>query len=285
MKKKSEMLAESRLRVIRSIPNFLTICNSLCGFVAILITLQAYHLSGSLAEQSFIFCWSACMILFAMVFDAFDGFTARLLNVASMHGIQMDSLSDMVTFGVAPATLVAIMAHNMRELSSLRQFIPVCFLCAVYLGCAALRLATYNVHAIVEKKSSETFSGLPSPGAAAAICSLVIYTAYNHGEMKLIIRSLPVYAAFLGILMVSNVPYMHFAKWLVSTRRNKKRLICLLLIVVAWAVTAVFVNPFITPVVLINAYVIWGPLSYMAVKLGMIKPHRDIIPEISEKDR
>ena len=274
------MLAESRMRLIRSIPNFLTICNSLCGFVAILITLQADHLSGSLSEQSVFFAWSAFMILFAMVFDAFDGFAARLLNVASMHGIQMDSLADMVTFGVAPATLVAIMAHNMRELSSWRQFVPICVLCAIYLGCAALRLATYNVHAIVEKKSSERFSGLPSPGAAAAICSLVIYCGYSHGELKLVIRYLPIYAAFLGILMVSNVPYMHFAKWLISTKRNRGRMGFLVLILVVWGVTAIFMhNPFIVPVFLINGYVIWGPLSLLAVKLGIVKFSNDIIPE------
>lgn len=280
------MLAESRLRLIRSIPNFLTICNSLCGFAAILITLQAYHLSGSLAEQSIVFAWSAAMILFAMVFDAFDGFAARLLNVASMHGIQMDSLSDMVTFGVAPATLVAIMAHNMRELSSWRQFVPICILCAIYLGSAALRLATYNVHAIVEKKSSEKFSGLPSPGAAAAICSLVIYCAYNHGELKMVIRYLPIYAAFLGILMVSNVPYMHFAKWLISTKRNRGRMGFLVAILLIWCVSAVFMhNPFIVPVFLINAYVIWGPLSFLAVKLGIIKSAYGVIPESTEKGK
>jgi len=58
MKKKAEMLLESRSWMMRAIPNFLTICNSLCGFVAILITLQAYHLSVRM-EQTTVFCWSA----------------------------------------------------------------------------------------------------------------------------------------------------------------------------------------------------------------------------------
>lgn len=157
-----------RNRWIKWVPNALTLGNSLCGFAAILYTLQVYekmmYRDGSDGIEK-IFAFSACMILFAMVFDAFDGYAARLLNAASLHGIQMDSLADMVTFGVAPATLVAVMAHSMRSLAG-NQFRLVWCLCAIYLGCAALRLAKYNVHAILEKKSSDKFSGLPSPGAA-----------------------------------------------------------------------------------------------------------------------
>ena len=145
-----------RNRWIKWVPNALTLGNSLCGFAAILYTLQVYekmmYRDGSDGIEK-IFAFSACMILFAMVFDAFDGYAARLLNAASLHGIQMDSLADMVTFGVAPATLVAVMAHSMRSLAG-NQFRLVWCLCAIYLGCAALRLAKYNVHAILEKKSS-----------------------------------------------------------------------------------------------------------------------------------
>lgn len=278
-----------RNRWIKSIPNALTLCNSLCGYAAILITIQAYKYNDPASPDTtrnlaLVFALSACMILFAMVFDALDGFAARILNAASMHGIQMDSLADMVTFGVAPATLVAIMAHNLRHLENARQFIPICILCAVYLGCAALRLATYNVHAILQKKSGDKFSGLPSPGAAAAICSLVIYFAYREGEITHITRFLPQYAAFLGILMVSNVPYIHFAKWLLSVRRNRFRLALSLLALVGWGVSAIAFDPLLFPVILVNAYVIWGPLAFFAVKLGFVKPQPDLIPDIPEED-
>lgn len=271
MKQKFRDLLE-RNRWIKWIPNALTLCNSLCGFAAILITLQAYRYTR-LFDIAGVLAISAGMILFAMVFDALDGFAARILNAASMHGLQMDSLSDMVTFGVAPATVVAVMAHNMRELAR-GQFLVVCFFSAVYLGCAALRLATYNVHAILEKKSGEKFSGLPSPGAAAAICSLVIYCAYRAGEIKTIISFLPIYAAILGLLMVSKVPYTHFGKWIVSTKRNKKRLLVLvgLLLLVSWRPIEAFV-------VIVNAYVVWGPISYCAVKLGFLKNTEEMIRE------
>lgn len=269
MKQKFKNLLE-RNRWIKGIPNALTLCNSLCGFASILLTLQAYKYSDQPELMADIFAWSAGMILFAMVFDALDGFAARILNAASMHGIQMDSLSDMVTFGVAPATLVAVMAHNIHHIDALREYLPICILCAVYLGCAALRLATYNVHAIVEKKSSEKFSGLPSPGGAAAICALVIFSACDGIKQELLIRYLPFYAALLGILMVSTVPYMHLAKWIVSTKRNKKRLVFLLFLFALWGVSGIFYNWYAFPTLVITVYVIWGPIAYIAVKLGLL---------------
>ena len=278
MKQKFKTLIEKN-RWIKAVPNCLTLCNSLFGVASILITLQAYKYtdkySDDTAAMAAVFAWSAGMILFAMVFDALDGFAARILNAASMHGLQMDSLSDMVTFGVAPATLVAVMTHSMRHLDTFRQYIPVCILCAIYLGCAALRLATYNVHAILEKKSGEKFSGLPSPGAAAAICSLVLFTAIREGKVNRLIQILPMYAAFLGFLMVSSIPYVHGAKWIVSAKRNRKRLCALIVILAIWIGSSFFCNPLVVPVILINAYILWGPLAFAAVKLGFIKPGPD----------
>ena len=161
---------------LKYVPNSLTLCNSLCGFLAILITLRAYE-ARTVEDSLTVFFSCAVIICCAMIFDSLDGLAARIFNAASMHGVQMDSLADMVTFGVAPATLVAIMTHSLRAPSNIgrTEEVLIYLLCSVYLGCAALRLATYNVHAILEKKSSEKFSGLPSPGAAAGICVVVAY--------------------------------------------------------------------------------------------------------------
>ena len=243
-----------RNRWIKWVPNALTLGNSLCGFAAILYTLQVYekmmYRDGSDGIEK-IFAFSACMILFAMVFDAFDGYAARLLNAASLHGIQMDSLADMVTFGVAPATLVAVMAHSMRSLAG-NQFRLVWCLCAIYLGCAALRLAKYNVHAILEKKSSDKFSGLPSPGAAGAICSVTIFYALEQPQdgsaMVNLISFLPYYTAILGFLMV------------------KKRMLIAFVVLVALCI-----EPAWTGVILINGYIIWGPIAWFLVKIGVFR--------------
>lgn len=255
MKQRFRDLLQTR-RWLKYVPNTLTLCNSLCGFAAILWTLRAYEKGMQQPENALgVFAVSALVICFAMVFDALDGFAARLFNAASMHGLQMDSLSDMVTFGVAPATLVAIMTHSLRDWElKTAQEIMVYSLCSIYLGCAALRLATYNVHAILERKSSEKFSGLPSPGAAAAICITVLYAQNCSWDLYRLAFWLPVYAAVLGLLMVSPLPYFHVGKWLISTRRNRKRLallLTMLLLIAVFQVNAL--------ALLISLYILSGP--------------------------
>lgn len=266
----------ARNRWLKWVPNALTLGNALCGFAAILYTLQVYekmmYRDGSAGLEK-IFAVSALMILGAMVFDAFDGYAARLLNAASIHGIQMDSLADMVTFGVAPATVVAVMAHALNPLKP-RQFMIVWCLCAIYLGGAALRLAKYNVHAMLEKKSSEKFSGLPSPGAAAAICSIIFFYALEGGQSRVILQRLisflPYYAAVLGLLMVSNFQYQHFGKWIFSIPRHKKRLLIVVIVL-----GAACYEPALVALILINGYVIWAPLAAFAVKIGLLKSPSD----------
>ena len=258
MKEKFKILIE-RNRWLKAVPNSLTLCNSLCGFAAILYTLRVYERSCESANVA-IFAFGAWMILFAMVFDALDGFAARIFNAASMHGIQMDSLADMVTFGVAPATVVAIMTHSLRETMTHSQEIMVYLLCSVYLGCAALRLATYNVHAILNKKSGDKFTGLPSPGAAAAVCSVVLFAKQHAAaDFSRLVFALPIYAAVLGLLMVSRVPYTHFGKWLISIRRNPRRFglfAIMLLGVIVFRADGLFV--------LVTLYVLSGPALALA---------------------
>jgi len=268
------------LRWLRFIPNSLTLCNSLCGYAAILVTLQAYKNVDDQQAMATIFAWSAGLILFAMVFDMFDGFTARLLHTSSIHGIQMDSLADMTTFGVAPATLVAVMAHNMRHIERAGEFVPICVLCGIYLGCAALRLATYNVHAMYEKKSSDVFTGLPSPGAAAALCTIILFAATEKGSntLRAYFRYLPTYAMALGFLMVSQVPYPHFGKFLASAPHNKKRALFVLFLLLVWLVSSFLVNPFLFPFLMVNIYVFWGLIAYFALKMGFVKHTHPLVP-------
>ncbi len=258
MRRRFRALLEEN-RWLKAVPTLLTIGNSLCGFAAILFALQVYDHPRDLTPQ--VLELSAWIILGAMLFDMLDGFTARLFNAASMHGMQMDSLSDMVTFGLAPAVVVAVMAHRIRELRSI-QYYFVWGLCAVYLGCAALRLATYNVHAILEKKSSDKFTGLPSPGAAAAVCSMVIFYSVWRVEIRQIVHYLPLYTGFLGLLMISHIRYQHIGKWLFSARRQRGRMILLIA-----CVAALVCWPALAALVLINGYVVSGPIAEMVLKM------------------
>ena len=131
--KKSSQILKSQAKLLKYIPNFLTICNSLCGFAAILLLFTAYKSDWKITLD--VCMISSVMIFSAMIFDVFDGLAARLLNAASLHGIQMDSLSDMVTFGVTPATMVAIFCQSFFKWeSSTWQLVYVYLLCSVYIG-------------------------------------------------------------------------------------------------------------------------------------------------------
>ena len=244
-------------RNLRWVPNTLTLCNSWCGFAAILWTLTAYERAN---DTFTVLAQSAFIILFAMVFDVLDGFSARLLDAQSLHGIQMDSLSDMVTFGVAPAVLMAVLTHTLQGPQTTMQVWVTFILSALYVGGAALRLATYNVHALEEHKSSNTFHGLPSPGAAAAICSLVLVMKVYNESLERLAAILPIYAAVLGALMISPLPYLHLGKWLLSMHNNQPvKILILVLLLIAVAVfrtNAVFAG--------ITLYVLSGPAVAIA---------------------
>lgn len=237
---------------LKAVPNTLTVCNSLCGFAAILNTLQAYK---DTKDPASVFIVSSWMILGAMVFDALDGFTARIFNAASLKGIQMDSLADMVTFGVAPAVLVAVMAH---VYSATRYGYCLAWIfCAIYLAAAAHRLAQYNVQTMVEKKSAQKFYGLPAPGGAAAICSLVfLFGRYDPGHY--FVKILPFYLGILGLLLVSKIRYQHMGKWLETLKRNRKRQGVLLLFIICF-----ILSPAIVAAVVINGYVLWWLLRFL----------------------
>lgn len=265
-------------RWLKCVPNTLTVCNSLCGFTAILIATYAY-------KESPTFTWvhheyealavGACVILFAMVFDACDGAAARIFNAVSMHGVQMDSLADMVTFGVAPAVLSAIMAHTTTpaytESMASYQYLFTWLCSGLYMACAALRLATYNVHAIQEKKSGDKFSGLPSPAAASAVCSLLLFYAYaRSNEMswwaELAVHIMPYYAAGLGLLMVSKFQYVHAFKKLQAIRKNPRQIAIAVIVLILLALWPVW-----TTLAVVNLYLLSAPLWWLLEKLNIIK--------------
>lgn len=255
-------------RWLKVVPNTLTVCNSLCGFSAILIALYAY-------KSPTMFTWNGreyeslavagVIILCAMIFDALDGFAARLFNAASIYGVQMDSLADMVTFAMAPAVLTAITAHIYMPNYTLEmksyQYLFIWACCGLYVACGSLRLATYNVHAMQMKKSGDKFSGLPSPGAAAVICSLLFFYSYSESigcrwGSRLAVHALPYYAAGLGLLMVSTFQYTHAMKWLLSVRRNRRRLIMLIVMIVSLLIFHIWAF-----MILINLYLLSAPVA------------------------
>ena len=147
------------------VPNFITLLNLLSGGIAVIFAVK-----GDLST-------AALFVFFGIFFDFFDGFLARKLNVSSEMGLQLDSLADLVTSGLAPALVLV----NLIELSILPSQDANCFL--PYLGllvllCSAYRLAKFNI----STEQSQFFIGLPTPANALLIMSLPLVLDYQNSD-------------------------------------------------------------------------------------------------------
>ena len=184
----TETTDKSIRKGIYILPNLLTTGALFSGFSAIV---QATKGNFELA---------AILIFVAMVLDGLDGRVARMTNTTSEFGIQYDSLSDMVSFGLAPAlVLYEWSLHSMGKIGWLVAF--------VYAVATALRLARFNTHAADEKSF---FQGLPSP-SAAGILAAFIWVVNDYGMQGTDFRVTTLFLTLVvGILMVSNVPFRSF---------------------------------------------------------------------------
>ena len=155
------------------------------------------------------FTLAAISIMVAMLWDALDGRVARLTNTQSAFGAEYDSLSDLVSFGVAPALLVYLWSlSDLGRIGWLAAFI--------YLACAALRLARFNMQ--VGASDKRYFQGLPSPASAGVIASMIWLKFWNFEYLDFGVVSLSYYIGvsitiLCGLLMVSNVRYFSFKEF------------------------------------------------------------------------
>jgi CDP-diacylglycerol---serine O-phosphatidyltransferase len=224
------------------LPTMLTLGNAFCGFAAITYAARV----GPDLHTAEMYLQIAAMYIFGgMAFDALDGTVARWTHQQSEFGAQLDSLCDVVTFGVAPAFL-------------LRQFSADSFLHsriiwgigALYVVCAILRLARFNTD--IERDDSHSwFAGLPTPGAAAVVASFPIamyavrrwlapgtahisefareLTAWLNPAL---IHLLPLVTLAVACLMVTQLRYPHIMNQLTSRRRSRSQLIQIVFTVV-----------------------------------------------------
>jgi CDP-diacylglycerol--serine O-phosphatidyltransferase len=223
------------IRAIAVLPTLFTLGNLVCGFFAIVVLARiekpigvaaipapkidtARELIGMIgsSDPTHNLMLSGALILLAMFFDAVDGQVARLTRRTSDFGAQLDSLCDLVSFGLAPAILLVKMCPQFTSLHSE----AVWTIAALFVCCAALRLARFNVESD-DNDDHMAFAGLPTPAAAAAIASFAIlsYTLRNEVNIELhakfpiydwwMQRLLPIFAVVIAILMVSRIPYPH----------------------------------------------------------------------------
>jgi CDP-diacylglycerol--serine O-phosphatidyltransferase len=189
------------------LPNLFTCSSIFCGFYAALIC------TFDPTDEDFY--RSALLIVFAMFFDTIDGRVARLTKTQSAFGVQLDSLADVVSFGVAPAVLVY--RWSLQDLGALGVFA-----CFAYLACGAIRLARFNVLAMGEsgapKKPGKYILGLPIPGAAGILVSLVVA---NHAVAGALPGSPLIILGVVGALaffMVSSIKFRSFKDLRLSWR-------------------------------------------------------------------
>jgi len=179
------------------LPNLFTVSSIFCGVYS--ITLSAGEPTGDN------FYRAAVAIFFGNFFDAFDGRVARLTRTQSDFGVELDSLADVITFGVAPAILVYKWALGGMGLGGI-------VICAIFAACGAIRLARFNVIAHAESGAQRYFVGLPIPLAAGMLVSLVI--ALNNVEAPISeavgLWPIATLVLVLAFLMVSTIRYRTF---------------------------------------------------------------------------
>ncbi len=186
------------MRRIALLPNIITTGNMVCGLSAILLSLGGTHEDMKRA------CW---LIMVAVLLDGLDGLIAVLTRSCTKFGLQYDSLSDLISFGIAPAILL-IGDFRLAEGQTARPTREYWAMCVVLVVCVALRLARYNVQAGVSDKPC--FQGLPCPSPACFL-ALLMLSSWEY-EFSLPPKVLMLIVVGLGILMVSNIPYPSIRK-------------------------------------------------------------------------
>lgn len=222
-----------RSRGIYLLPNAFTTAAIFCGFYAIVMAMSLKFDHASIA------------IFAAMVLDGIDGRVARLTNTQSEFGAQYDSLSDMVSFGVAPALVVY--SWSLRGLGKLGWLAAF-----VYCAGAALRLARFNTN--IEVVDKRYFQGLPSPAAAALVAGFIWLMddlGFKGEDLRWASWAMTLYA---GLTMVSNVPFYSFKQ--VNFRKSVPFITVFVIVLIFVAVSSA------PPQVLFGFFVAYGLSGY-----------------------
>jgi CDP-diacylglycerol--serine O-phosphatidyltransferase len=237
------------------LPNLFTLAALFGGFYAIVMAMNGRFDMAAIG----VFC--------AMVLDSLDGRVARMTNTQSAFGEQMDSLSDMVSFGAAPA----LIAYEW-SLKGLGRWGWIAAF--VYCACAALRLARFNVNtAVVDKRF---FQGLPSPAAAALVMGFI--SIMTDAEISPTSMAWPMFvvALFSGLTMVTNVPFYSFKD--VSMKQSVPFVV---IVLIALGIAAVNIHP---PMVLFGLFVIYGLSGYVLYGWRRFKGEQTSVISTSTED-
>jgi CDP-diacylglycerol--serine O-phosphatidyltransferase len=248
-------VGEKLKKGIYIIPSLFTCGNMSCGYLSVVSSIN-----GNFTE-------AAWLLIFAIAFDMMDGRIARLTKTTSEFGVQMDSLSDLVSFGIAPSVMMYLLVLN--SIGKIGTAISVLFVL-----CSALRLAKFNVKAHSDDSVQSFFMGLPTPASAGLLISFVLsYELFiaDPGQsltfktipilvknMPVFFKIMPVVMVVLSLLMVSNIPYVSFKK--VNVAKPKAFRFLILTILLIWLM---FTFPQNIIFILFTLYAFSGILGYL----------------------
>jgi len=292
-------------RGISALPTLFTLGNCLCGFASLHYAARGVGETLSTATTqptpfASNYAIAGYFIFAAMLFDMFDGFVARLTRSTSDFGAELDSLADIVSFGVAPAFLalhlisdILAQRYSPETGRSYWEFLgPAAdnhigklfwVIGAIYVCCTAMRLARFNVITKHDLDSHMSFKGLPSPGAGAVVASSIIFFEtlfadqhvvwFNVSEpVKQMLRAwfahaMPAILLLAALLMVSRFSYAHLINRFLRGRKRFRDVVALFLLVMllVW-------QPQITALVAIYAYASSAPLMAALAKIWPAKP-------------
>jgi CDP-diacylglycerol--serine O-phosphatidyltransferase len=256
------------------LPSSITMASIFCGFSSVVMSINA---AGATPERYFL--WAAGLLVLAGIFDGLDGRVARATNTATEFGVQLDSLADVVSFGMAPAILAYRYGFFQLGIHDSHLRAAGWAACFVFTACGALRLARFNIQ--VGAVDSRYFVGLPIPAGAACVASVIIW----HPTPPSVVSHAYWFAAELflvGLLMVSTIRFPSFKK---RTTSPRTAMITSLAIVLVFAMLILFQQRFF--VGFFAAYIAMTLLMNLAWKAGWrgIEPPHDRGGEERPEDR
>ncbi|MEW6066886.1 MAG: CDP-diacylglycerol--serine O-phosphatidyltransferase [Nitrospirota bacterium] len=221
------------------LPNTLTLCGMFLGFYSILAILKGNYIHAA---------WA---VVLAIIFDGLDGWVARLTHSTTKFGIELDSLSDLVAFGIAPA----VMVYKWALMPFGRVGWSVAFL---FVACGALRLARYNVQ--MGSTESKSFTGMPIPAAAIILATFVIFYHKVWETTPAKNYLILIFTFILAVLMVSTLRF-HGAKEIDFRRRKPFWILVAIVIVFVF----IIIEPSITLFIFAMIYLIGGIIENMVI--------------------
>jgi CDP-diacylglycerol--serine O-phosphatidyltransferase len=260
------------VRSVYFLPSMATLGNAICGFAAIYIAALEPGARDPLTDWFYRsrFLAAAYMIFIAMLFDGIDGRLARFTRHTTDFGGQLDSLADVISFGAAPA-FIALQLFKSYHPDITPAFSRLIWAVgALYLSCAAMRLARFNVSNEHGEQHHFSFLGLPSPGAGGAVAALILMQQELAHESwpgrlqdvssvlsSVLIYLLPVVVLATGLLMVSNIRYPHLINRYLKGRKSIARLMSVVILVLL----VIVAHRYILGIGCL-VYALWGPFSY-----------------------